>query len=76
MISIKCALASNLTFLNPRNLLFFLKSQKNVGNFALQLYSKLVHVDTKKSRSIYLKFSVEENEPTPSFQKPQEVAKN
>ena len=30
----------------------------------------------QKSRSINSKFSVEENELTPSFQKPQEAAKN
>ena len=70
MISIKSIFTNTLSFINPQNALFGLKSLKKYRSFrctGLLGSSKLVHTDAKKSDSFYLRFSVEWNELTPSF---------
>ena len=77
IISIKSVYTSNITFINPWNALFGLKSLKKMLVVSLYWFATQEQTGTcrrQKFRSIYSKFSVEENELTPSFQNPQEVA--
>ena len=72
---IRSLFTSNLTFINPYNVFFILKSQKvpihSLYSFAAQQQTSTLRC--KKAYSIHWKFSVQLSELTRSFRNPREM---